>query len=260
MKLISWNVNGIRAVFQKGFLDWLKSESPDVLALQETKAHPSQLTQELLEPLGYKTYWSSAKKAGYSGVALFIKENDREVQEGLGIQKFDEEGRTLIAEFKDFFLINGYYPNGRDDLSRVDFKLEYSDEALHFANKLKKNKAVILCGDFNTAHQEIDLARPKENEENTGFLPRERAWIDKLISNAYVDTFREFEKKGGWYSWWSYRAGARPRNVGWRIDYFFITSNLQKSLKNSYYQTQVMGSDHCPVVLELSVPSAQFSV
>ncbi len=251
MKLISWNVNGIRAVLQKGFLDWLKKENPDVLALQETKAKPSQLTEEILNPVGYKTYWSAAKKPGYSGVALFIKDGGKEIQEGLGIQKFDDEGRTLIAEFDDFFLMNGYYPNGRDDLSRVDFKLEYSDEALSFANKLKKNKPVILCGDFNTAHKEIDLARPKENVENTGFLPIERAWIDKFLSQGYVDIFRNFEKSGGWYSWWSYRAGARPRNVGWRIDYFFVTEDIQHSVKNSYYQTQVMGSDHCPVVLEL---------
>ncbi len=253
MKLISWNVNGIRAVLQKGFWAWFAQEKPDVLALQETKAHPSQLTEETLSPLGYKTFWAAAKKPGYSGVALFVKEKNVKVQEGLGISKFDEEGRTLIAEFKDFFLINGYYPNGRDDLSRVDFKLEYSNEALRFANKLKKNKPIVLCGDFNTAHTEIDLARPKENEGNTGFLPHERAWLDKLMSHGYLDTFREFEKKGGWYSWWSYRAGARKRNVGWRIDYFFATPELKKMIQNSYYQTQVMGSDHCPVVLELSV-------
>lgn len=251
MKLISWNVNGIRAVAQKGFLNWIQQEKPDVLALQETKANPSQLSEELLAPLGYKTFWSSAKKPGYSGVALFIKETSPEIQEGLGITKFDDEGRTLIAEFDHFYLINSYYPNGRDDLSRVPYKLEYSDEALNMANKLRSSKPVILCGDFNTAHTEIDLARPKQNMENTGFLPHERAWIDKLISHDYCDIFREYEKNGGWYSWWSYRAGARPRNVGWRIDYFFVDNRLKEMVKNSYYQTQVLGSDHCPVVLEL---------
>lgn len=251
MKLISWNVNGIRSVAKKGFLTWLNQEKPDVLALQETKCSPGQLGEDLLAPLGYKSFWSSAKKAGYSGVALFVREKSPEIQEGLGITKFDDEGRTLVAEFDHFYLINGYYPNGRDDLSRVDFKLEYSDLALGLANKLRASKPVLLCGDFNTAHTEIDLARPQQNIENTGFLPHERAWIDKLISQGYCDIFREFEKAGGWYSWWSYRAGARPRNVGWRIDYFFVDRAFRESVKNSYYQTQVLGSDHCPVVLEL---------
>lgn len=251
MKLISWNVNGIRAVAKKGFLEWLEQEKPDVLALQETKANPSQLSEELISPLGYKSFWSSAKRPGYSGVALFIKDSSPEIQEGLGITKFDDEGRTLVAEFDHFYLINSYYPNGRDDLSRVPYKLEYSDEALGLANKLRARKPVILCGDFNTAHTEIDLARPQQNIQNTGFLPHERAWIDKLVSHDYCDIFREYEKNGGWYSWWSYRAGARPRNVGWRIDYFFVDNKLKSQVSNSYYQTQTLGSDHCPVVLEL---------
>jgi len=256
MKLISWNVNGIRSVQKKGFFDWLSLEKPDILALQETKAHPTQLTEDVVKPEGYYTYWSSARKKGYSGVALFSREKPLEVQEGISLSHFDDEGRTLIAEYPNFFLINGYYPNGRNDLSRVDFKLEYSDAVLSLANKLKSSKPVILCGDFNTAHQEIDLARPKENEENTGFLPHERAWIDKLLSHGFIDIFRQFQKEEGHYSWWSFRTAARERNVGWRIDYFFVTDSLQNQIKKSYYQPHVLGSDHCPVVLELSVASS----
>jgi exodeoxyribonuclease III len=255
MKLITWNVNGIRAVAQKGFLDWLRQEKPDVLCLQETKAHPDQLDESLLAPLGYKTHWSSAKKKGYSGVALYLKKSPLEVKEGLGIEKFDSEGRTLITEFENFILYNGYYPNGQHDLKRVGFKLHYSDTVLEHAKALqrKKNKPIILAGDFNTAHQEIDLARPKENEGNTGFLPEERAWIDKLIQNGFVDIFREFEPGPHHYTWWSYRAGARPRNIGWRIDYFFVTPDLKDQVKTSYHQPQVLGSDHCPVVMELKI-------
>ncbi len=251
MKLVSWNVNGIRSVQKKGFFDWLSLEKPDILGLQETKAHPDQLSAELLNPEGYHTYWSSAKKKGYSGVALFSREKPIEVQEGISLTHFDDEGRTLIAEYPHFFLINGYYPNGRDDLSRVDFKLEYSDAVLNLANQLKSSKPVILCGDFNTAHQEIDLARPKENEANTGFLPHERAWIDKLLANDFVDIFRNFQKESGHYSWWSFRTAARERNVGWRIDYFFVSRALENQIKKSYYQPHVLGSDHCPVVIEI---------
>jgi exodeoxyribonuclease III len=253
MKLVTWNVNGIRAVAQKGFLDYLAAESPDVLCLQETKAHPSQLDPKLLNPEGYTTHWSSATKKGYSGVAIFYKKAPRQIVEGMGIDKFDAEGRTLIAEYEDFILFNGYYPNGQHDLKRVGFKLEYSDRALELAHqwKSKTNKPVILTGDFNTAHQEIDLARPKANEGNTGFLPEERAWITKLLDNGFVDIFRAFESGPHHYSWWSYRAGARPRNIGWRIDYFFVTPDLKDRVKKVYHQPHVMGSDHCPIVMEL---------
>ncbi|MBL7685276.1 MAG: exodeoxyribonuclease III [Deltaproteobacteria bacterium] len=254
MKLISWNVNGIRACAKKGFLQWLEKESPEILALQETKAHPDQLEKELLAPLGYQTFWASAKKKGYSGVALFIKTKFIDVKVGLDIEEFDSEGRTLIAEFPDFFFLNGYFPNGQPDLGRVPYKLRYSDammeKALDLRNKFKK--PVIICGDYNTAHQEVDLARPKENKENTGFLPIERAWVDKHIQQGFIDIFRQFQQGNGHYSWWSYRANARENNVGWRIDYFFITEELKSRVKSSYYQPEVMGSDHCPVVLELN--------
>ncbi|MCP5467687.1 MAG: exodeoxyribonuclease III [Deltaproteobacteria bacterium] len=254
MKMVTWNINGIRAVVKKGFWDWLEKESPDILCLQETKAHPSQLDESLLKPKGYKPYWSSAERKGYSGVALFVKEEPLSISEGLSAPEFDIEGRTLVAEFADFILFNGYYPNGKHDLSRVPYKLKYSDLVLEKALELQKEKKkpIILAGDFNTAHQPIDLARPKENQGNTGFLPEERAWIDKLVANGFIDIFREHEADSGHYSWWSYRAGARERNVGWRIDYFFITPELKNKVNRSYYQPEVMGSDHCPVVLEIA--------
>lgn len=253
MKLVSWNVNGIRAVAKKGLMQWLADERPDVLCLQETKAHPSQLDETLTKPEGYRTFWSSAKKKGYSGVAIFLREDNDLVREGLEIEEFDCEGRTLTAEFKDFILINGYFPNGQHDLGRVPYKLRYSDTVMDYAKKLKEslNKPVIICGDFNTAHRPIDLARPKANEGNTGFLPEERAWIDKFIANGFVDIFREHETGPDHYTWWSYRAGARGKNIGWRIDYFFITPDLKDRVERIYHQPHVMGSDHCPVVLEL---------
>lgn len=251
MRLVSWNVNGIRAVATKGFHDWLAQTDPDILGLQEIKCTTDQIGPALKEIPNYYAYWSSAKRPGYSGVALFTKVKPIEVQHGIGIAHFDDEGRTIVAEYDHFFLVNSYYPNGRDDHSRVSFKLEYSDAVLDLANKLKLKKPVILCGDFNTAHQEIDLARPKENQDSTGFLPHERAWIDKLIANGYVDIFRKFNKEPKHYSWWSYRAAARKRNVGWRIDYFFVTQDFVSQVKKSYYQHEIMGSDHCPVVLEI---------
>ncbi len=252
MKLISWNVNGIRACTRYGFLDWLSKESPDILCLQETKAHPDQLEKSLLSPMSYKSYWSSAKKKGYSGVALFLREEPLSVQEGIQIEEFDNEGRTLVAEFKNFFLINSYYPNGQPDLGRIPYKLRYSDAVMELALEFKKKgKPVIMCGDYNVAHQEIDLARPKENEGNTGFTRVERDWLDKYISQGFVDVFRHFEPGPGHYTWWSYRAGARKNNVGWRIDYFFVTPDLKNQVKKSYHLPEVIGSDHCPVVLEL---------
>jgi exodeoxyribonuclease III len=252
MKIVSWNVNGIRACTRYGFLEWLRKEQPDILCLQETKAHPSQLEPDLVSPPGYTTYWSSAKKKGYSGVAFFLRQPVLRTMEGIGSEEFDGEGRTLIAELDDFYLINGYFPNGQPDLGRVPFKLKYSDTVMEMALEFrKKGKPVIVCGDYNTAHKEIDLARPKENEGNTGFLPVERAWIDKYVSQGFIDIFRHFEPGPGHYSWWSYRSNARKNNVGWRIDYFFVTPELKDRVIKCYHQPHVMGSDHCPVVLEL---------
>lgn len=254
LKLLSWNVNGIRAAYKKGFLDWLKKEKPDILCVQETKAHTEQLTDELLSPNGYKTYWSSAQRKGYSGVATYTKIEPKEVKNGLGIKRLDNEGRTLILDCGDFILYNIYFPNGQRSQERLNFKLDFYDEFLKQVNKLKaKGKKIIICGDVNTAHTEIDLARPKENENTSGFLPVERNWMDKFFSHGYIDTFRHFCKEGGHYTYWDPITRARERNVGWRIDYFFITPNLLKGLKKAFILSDVMGSDHCPLGIELEL-------
>ena len=254
MQLYSWNVNGIRAAERKGFLDWLASAQPDILGVQETKANTDQLSAELLKPAGYHTYWSSAERKGYSGVALYSKTEPNNVQIGLGIEKFDSEGRTIIAEYDDFVLITAYFPNGGSKNVRVPFKMAYYDAFLAYCDDLRaQGKSVIFCGDVNTSHREIDLARPKQNAKKTGFLPEERAWIDKVIDAGYIDTYRHFNpEEEGAYSWWSYRGGARDRNVGWRLDYFFISPDLLERVEDVAIHTDVLGSDHCPVSLTLS--------
>jgi len=252
MRLLSWNVNGIRAISKKGFLQWLQMESPDILCLQETKAHPEQLTEEILSPNGYKTYWSAAEKKGYSGTAVFTKAEPKSVTEGIGAKEFDNEGRTLMLDYDGFVLFNIYFPNGGAGNKRVPFKMEFYDAFLKKANALKKKgKEIIVCGDVNTAHTEIDLSRPKENQKTTGFLPEEREWVTKFISNGYVDTFRHFCKDPEHYTWWDYKTRARERNIGWRIDYFFVSENLLPKIKKAYILGDVTGSDHCPVGIEL---------
>lgn len=254
MKLYSWNVNGIRAAQKKGFLDWLHQTSPDILALQETKADPSQLDPELAAPPGYYSYWASAEKKGYSGVALFSKVEPNQVQFGLGIEEYDREGRTIIAEYDDFTLINAYFPNGQHDHARVPYKMAYKAAFLEHCNAcVKAGKHIIFCGDVNTAHQEIDLARPKENVKTTGFLPEERAWIDEVVAQGYIDTYRHFyPQQEGAYTWWSMRSGARARNVGWRIDFFFVDEGLRERIADAAIHADVTGSDHCPVSLTLA--------
>jgi len=252
LRILSWNVNGARAILKKGFIDWLHKDSPDILCLQETKGHPDQFTDELLSPDGYETYWSAAERKGYSGTAVFTKCKPKIVEEGLGVKEFDNEGRTLVLDYGDFVLFNIYFPNGGSGNKRVPFKMAFYDAFLKKANRLKKQgKKIIVCGDVNTAHEEIDLARPKQNEGNTGFLPEERAWVAKFISNGYIDTFRHFHKDGGHYTWWDYKTRARERNIGWRIDYFFITENLLPKIKKAFILNTVRGSDHCPVGIEL---------
>jgi len=253
-RLLSWNVNGIRAQEKKGFLEWLTKESPDILCVQETKAHVEQLSDNLINPKGYKTYWCSGEKKGYSGVATFTKTEPKKTEKGFGNLKYDCEGRILIHYFDDFVLINIYYPNGQRDNERLKYKLGFYDEFLDFVDKLKdKGKKIIICGDVNTAHKEIDLARPKENVNNSGFLPVEREWMDKLVEHGYVDTFREFTKENGHYTYWDTITRARERNVGWRIDYFFISPNLLKGLKKAFIMSDVMGSDHCPIGIEIEI-------
>ena len=252
IKILSWNVNGIRAVLKKGLLDWLKKESPDVICFQETKAFPAQLPPELLYPPGYQAFYNSALRPGYSGVATWTKTKPLAVKKGFGIKRFDDEGRVLETEFKDFTLFNVYFPNGKMNEQRLKFKMEFYEEILKYFVKLrKKGKRLVVCGDYNTAHRPIDLARPKENEKVSGFLPIERAWMDKLEASGFVDTFRVFNQDPGHYTWWDLISRARERNVGWRIDYHFISENLKPHLQDAFILPEVMGSDHCPVGITL---------
>ncbi|GMU85322.1 MAG: exodeoxyribonuclease [Ignavibacteriales bacterium] len=253
MKLLCWNVNGIRAAQKKGFLDWMKKENPDILCLNETKAAPEQLSDELLNIPGYSSYFSSSKvKKGYSGVAIYTRQKPLKVEYGYGIPAFDDEGRIIIAHFKDFVLINNYYPNGKKNAERLQYKMDFYEAFLEFsANLVKDGKKLIICGDFNTAHKEIDLERPKENEKTSGFLPIERAWMDKFVEAGFADTFRMFNNEGKNYTWWDQVTRSRERNVGWRIDYFFVSENFKKKVKSAWIMPEVMGSDHCPVGLEI---------
>ena len=254
MKILSWNVNGIRAADKKGLFEWFKKENPDILCLQEIKASPEQVPLHLKNMPNYNIFCNSAERKGYSGVVTFSKDKPIDVKEGFGIEKFDNEGRTLIMEFPSFTLFNIYFPNGKKNQERLDYKLDFYDTFLGYADNLKANKKnIIVCGDFNTAHKEIDLARPKENEKISGFLPIERAWIDTFIDHGYVDTFRHFNKKPDQYSWWDLKSRARERNVGWRIDYFFINKEFIAHIKKAFIMQDVMGSDHCPVGIEIEI-------
>jgi exodeoxyribonuclease-3 len=254
IRLLCWNVNGIRAVRGKGFLEWLYRESPDIICLQETKAHLEQLDADLKEPQGYHTYWSYPEKKGYSGVATFTREKPTSVGYDLGDAKIDIEGRVIIAEYPAFTLLNIYFPNGKKDAERLRYKMDFYDAFLKLADSLKeRDKRLVICGDVNTAHKEIDLARPKENATVSGFLPEERAWIDKFIAHGYVDTFRHFHQEPNHYTWWDLKSGARARNVGWRIDYFFVSENLLPSVTSAFIMPEIMGSDHCPVGITLKI-------
>ncbi|TFG96065.1 MAG: exodeoxyribonuclease III [Calditrichales bacterium] len=254
MKIYSWNVNGIRAASQKGYQDWFESASPEILCLQETKAQPDQLEETMVEPNGYKSYWNSAEKKGYSGVATFSKAQPESVSYGINDALFDNEGRVIESDYGDFVLFNIYFPNGRRDLSRVEYKLTFCERVLDRCNALvAAGKNVVVCGDYNTAHKEIDLTNPKANQKTTGFLPEERAWMDRFIENGYVDTFRHFNDKPDQYTWWSYRFSARQKNIGWRIDYFFVNEKFLPRVKDAFILPEILGSDHCPVGIELHV-------
>jgi exodeoxyribonuclease-3 len=257
MRIVSWNVNGIRAAEKKGFVDWMKSDSPDILCLQETKAHPEQLSPELIHPVDdnnhqYHSYWASAKKAGYSGTAIYSKTEPLDIQ-FLGNDNFDNEGRVIAAHFKDFVVISAYFPNSQEAGARLPYKLAFCHEILTYCDNLvSKGKNIILSGDYNIAHTAIDLARPKENEGNAGYLPEERAWMDDFLAAGYTDTFRYFhpnEEKQ--YSWWSYRAASRARNVGWRLDYHCVNAAFLPKITHARIRPEVMGADHCPVEIEL---------
>jgi exodeoxyribonuclease-3 len=251
-KLLCWNVNGIRAIKGKGFFDWFHKESPDILCLQETKAQLDQLDTDLKEPQGYHTCWAYPERKGYSGVAVFTKEEPLDIRYDFGADVLDMEGRVIIAEYPTFTLFNIYFPNGKMGPERLKYKMDFYDEFLKYADALKtRGRKLVICGDVNTAHKEIDLARPKENSKVSGFLPEERAWIDKFISHGYVDTFRRFNQEPNQYTWWDMKSGARQRNVGWRIDYFFVSENLLPSLTGAFIQPEVTGSDHCPIGITL---------
>ena len=257
IKFISWNVNGIRACMKKGFLDFVKVHNPDILCLQETKARPEQVELDLPE-YSYQ-YWDSAEKKGYSGTAVFSKLKPLDTATGMDIAKHDTEGRVITLEFESYFLVTVYTPNAKRDLSRLPYRQnEWDPDFLEFIKSLEKTKPVIFCGDLNVAHTELDLANPQSNKTtktkpgNAGFTDEERSGFDNIVNGGFIDTFREFHKGNGHYTWWSYRANARERNIGWRIDYFCISSQLKPQMNSAYILPEVMGSDHAPVVLELN--------
>lgn len=252
MRLVSWNVNGVRAVAKKGFAAWLNSERPDVLCLQETKASPEQLDRGLANPEGYHSFWTSPEKRGYSGVATFCRREPVRTVLGLGDGRFDAEGRVIRTDFEDFALFNVYFPNGKASPERLRFKLDFYDRFLEAAESVRAmGLPVIFCGDVNTAHKAIDLEHPKANESVSGFLPVERAWMDRVVEAGYVDSLRAFDPSPRKYTWWDYKTGARARNVGWRLDYFFLSRELLPRLRSADILSDVMGSDHCPVSIEL---------
>jgi exodeoxyribonuclease-3 len=250
MKCVSWNVNGIRAVEKKGFAEQLLKFNADVVAIQETKAQADQLSDELKNIPGYTSYWHSAERKGYSGVAVYTRLAPVAVHYGMGDAEFDCEGRVLTLEFADCYLINIYFPNSAEELKRLDYKLRFNNRLLAYAKELEQHKPVILCGDFNVAHKEIDLKNPKANEKNAGFTPEERAWMDGFVAAGFIDTFRLFNQEPGQYTWWSYRFNARAKNVGWRIDYFCVSGTVRDRVKSAVILNEIMGSDHCPVALE----------
>jgi len=253
------------------FLQWLEKEAPDIICFQEVKLQAGQIPGELESPLGYHTDWNLAERKGYSGVATFSREKPLSVRNGFGIDKFDMEGRVLMTEYPGFKLFNVYFPkaysprevetarkqgaaNAERMAERLPYKLAFYDVFLEYIDSLKgRGERIVVCGDFNTAHTEIDLARPKENKDTSGFLPRERAWMDKLVSHGYIDTFRRFNTQPGHYTWWSYRFKAREKDIGWRLDYFFISENLLQSLTGAFIMKNVQGSDHCPVGITLKI-------
>ncbi len=253
-RILSWNVNGLRAVHKKGFVDWLAAERPDALCMQEVRADLDQLPPDLREPAGYRAYFTAGERKGYSGVALYSKETPESVSHGIGIGEFDREGRFVVADYGEFLLYNIYFPNGSASAERLDYKLAFYDVFLDHAVELKATgRKVIVCGDFNTAHKQIDLARPEANENNSGFLPQERDWMDRFIASGFVDAFRMFHEEPGHYTYWDFKTRARQRNVGWRIDYFFVSDNLRDRLKDAFILADVPGSDHCPTGITIEI-------
>lgn len=253
MSIITWNVNGIRACYKKGFRQWLEQESPDILCIQESKAHESQLEEEIISIAPYKSYWCSATKKGYSGTACYTKKEPLKI-EALGVEEFDDEGRVQVIFFDEFVLINAYFPNSQEKGRRVDYKIRFCETLLKRAQELEASgKGVVILGDYNIAHTEIDLKNPDSNHDSPGFLPQERQWMTHFLSSGYVDTFRHFTKDPEHYTWWSYRTRARERNAGWRIDTACVNEAFLPKVKACTILNEVMGSDHCPVKLELAL-------
>ena len=252
-KFVSWNVNGLRAIARKGFVDILKEINPDIMCLQEIKAEKEQLPKKIQNIDGYHAYFNSSQtRKGYSGTAIYTKEEPLSISHGLGNEKFDREGRIQFAEYDTFYLYNIYYPNGQSGPERLQYKLEFYDYFLEHAKQMMaENKPIVVCGDVNTAHYAIDLARPEENVNNSGFLPEERAWLDKFVESGLIDTFRIFNQEPDNYTYWDYKTKARDRNVGWRIDYFYISQNLRSRMVDAAILNQYYGSDHCPISLTL---------
>jgi exodeoxyribonuclease-3 len=254
MRLVSWNVNGMRAVIRGGFLDWLAADQPDVVCLQETRIQPHQLADEIRNLPGYHTFWHSAEQKGYSGVATFCRRPPLAVRQGFGQPLFDAEGRVLISEHDGLALLNAYFPSGRRGHERVAYKIEFYDALLDFCAGLQAaGHKLIVCGDLNTAHQPIDLARPKQNESTSGFLPEEREALNRWLQHGFVDIFRRLHPDSQAYTWWTYRFDARARDIGWRIDYFLVAKDLLSNIQDARIRSDVMGSDHCPVELRLDL-------
>ena len=254
IKVYTWNVNGIRAIHKKGFLDWVKKSKGDIICLQETKAQPEQLPDELKNIKSYESYWFSAERKGYSGVGVYTKIKPVKVQNGFNNPFYDNEGRLILAEYEKFVIANVYFPNGGRGPERVKYKLDFYNELFFFLQKnYSDRKGIIVTGDYNTAHTEIDLARPKNNVENTGFLPEEREWIDKIINLGYADVFRKFHKEPGLYTYWDMVTRARERNVGWRLDYFMVSEDFTHNIVKADIHNSVMGSDHCPVSIDIQL-------
>jgi len=252
ISLLSWNINGIRAAAKKGFVEQVRELKPDIICLQEIKAKVEQLPPELLEIEGYQAYFYPAERPGYSGVAVYSRVEPDAVCFGIGDERYDREGRTLILDFPSFRLLNAYFPNGGSGQERLDYKMDFCEEILQYAKS--QDRPLLLCGDVNTAHNEIDLARPKENVKNSGFMPHEREWIDRFLAAGFFDTFRLLHPNEVSYSWWDMKTRARERNIGWRIDYFFASQSLQEKISDAYILPEIMGSDHCPIGLKLLVP------
>ncbi|MDP7638181.1 MAG: exodeoxyribonuclease III [Candidatus Hydrogenedentes bacterium] len=249
--ILSWNVNGMRAVLKNGFMDWLAKTQPDILCVQESRALPDQLPPDALEPKGYTSFWMPAKKKGYSGVAAFVREEPLSVS-NMGQKEFDDEGRVQLLEYKNFTILNCYFPNSQPERKRIEYKLKFCAAIRRCCNKLvKEGRNVILCGDYNIAHKEIDIARPEQNEDSPGYLPEERAEMTKFLKAGYVDTFRHFCPDPHRYTWWSYRSGARRNNVGWRLDYHCVNKDFISRVAGADILSKVMGSDHCPVSITI---------